>query len=202
MDNCTKLRNEYAELKSIKQEFDLEYRKALETGHLDRVRELKARFEQKRDFIRESLVLADPYEVTRRQELAQKLSASYVGAFSKEGLAVANKGDVYYFIDKGGQKIHKGEFAWARSFSEGLAVVQKKKDGPYSFIDKTGQAINKEEFAGARSFSEGVAVVQKEKNGPWSFIDKTGQEIAGGVCRGRKFLRRGGEGAEGRGWSV
>ena len=54
-NSCEQIKNEYENLKTLKEEFDLEYQKAVETGNLERVREMKAELEQKRDALKEKL---------------------------------------------------------------------------------------------------------------------------------------------------
>jgi len=55
MNNCEQIKAEYENLKSLKEEFDLEYEKALKTGNLEKAKELKVILEQKRDALSQKL---------------------------------------------------------------------------------------------------------------------------------------------------
>jgi len=48
-NECEKIKEEYENLKTLKNEFDLEYQKAIETGNLEKAKELKVKLEKKRD---------------------------------------------------------------------------------------------------------------------------------------------------------
>ncbi len=52
---CESLKAEYASLLTLKEEFDLEYQKAVETGNLDRAKELKAELEVRMKALKEKL---------------------------------------------------------------------------------------------------------------------------------------------------
>jgi len=66
---CEKIKQEYKNLKTLKSEFDLEYQRAVETGNLERAKELKAELEQKRDALREKLW---PFEALTQKELKEQ----------------------------------------------------------------------------------------------------------------------------------
>ena len=53
---CEQLKQEYESIKTLKQEFALEYQKAVETGDLTRAKKLKAELEQKRNALAEKLL--------------------------------------------------------------------------------------------------------------------------------------------------
>ncbi len=53
--NCNQLWSEYKALTALKAEFDLEYAKAIETGDLTRIRELKTELEQGMTEIKEKI---------------------------------------------------------------------------------------------------------------------------------------------------
>ena len=55
MSLCQTLKSEYASLLTLKGEFDLEYQKAVETGNLDRAKELKAELEVRMKALKEKL---------------------------------------------------------------------------------------------------------------------------------------------------
>ncbi|HPO12187.1 MAG TPA: WG repeat-containing protein [Candidatus Hydrogenedentes bacterium] len=87
------------------------------------------------------------------------------------------------YIDKTGAWVIPPQFDYARSFSEGLAAVEK--DGKTGFIDKQGKFVLPAQYACASSFSEGLAAAsleggknkedgkyRREKSG---YIDHAGQ---------------------------
>ena len=74
-------------------------------------------------------------------------------------------------VDESGKVVIPFEYWDIRSFSEGLAAVQRRKWG---FIDKTGKVVIPFEYWEVKSFSEGLAAVNR---GSWGFIDKTGKEV-------------------------
>ncbi|MBU4367367.1 hypothetical protein KKC49_00675 [Patescibacteria group bacterium] len=57
-NSCEQIKTEYENLKTLKEEFDLEYQKAIETGNLEKVREMKAELEEKRDALQEKLFVS------------------------------------------------------------------------------------------------------------------------------------------------
>ncbi|CAN5257489.1 hypothetical protein BH10ACI1_BH10ACI1_25540 [soil metagenome] len=72
----------------------------------------------------------------------------------------------------------KPQFDWARSFSEGLAIVEMK--GKSGCIDKTGKMVVTPRFDGTGwLFSEGfVAVIVGDlMTDKWGYIDKTGKLV-------------------------
>jgi hypothetical protein len=102
-----------------------------------------------------------------------------------EGLAYAEKGDTYGYIDKTGRWVielprNLGRSSHSSSmFSDGLAGVQtsdergRPLDG---FIDTTGKLVIPAKFTGASDFSEGLAAAAVSKNDvmTWGYVDKTG----------------------------
>lgn len=58
LSQCEQIKAEYESLKTLKQEFDLECQKAVETGNLTRAKELKAELEQKRNALSEKLSIS------------------------------------------------------------------------------------------------------------------------------------------------
>jgi hypothetical protein len=64
-NQCEQLKQEYDNIKSLKQEFDLEYGKAVETGNTVRVKELKKELEEKiKDFKDKVDKLWTPHMIT------------------------------------------------------------------------------------------------------------------------------------------
>lgn len=55
MNQCQQARQEYEELKALKQEYDLEYEKAQQTNDLLKLKQLRKQLEQKRDALYEKL---------------------------------------------------------------------------------------------------------------------------------------------------
>ncbi|MFC1756835.1 hypothetical protein ACFLZC_01590 [Patescibacteria group bacterium] len=70
---CEQVQQEYQELKTLKTEFDLEYQKAVETGDLNRAKELKQELEQKRDILSSKLWIFEslPQKELREQYQSQ-----------------------------------------------------------------------------------------------------------------------------------
>ena len=58
LSQCEQIKAEYESLKTLKQEFDLERQKAVETGNLTRAKELKAELEKKRNALSEKLFIS------------------------------------------------------------------------------------------------------------------------------------------------
>jgi hypothetical protein len=63
------------------------------------------------------------------------------------------------------------EFDSARSFSEGLAVVEK--DDQFFYLKTNGERLSPETFEEASDFEHGAARVRQ--NGRWRSIDQTGK---------------------------
>lgn len=90
-----------------------------------------------------------------------------------EGLAIAEDGKGFKYIDTLGKTKVDGPFESARSFEEGLALVQM--NGKYGYINNEGDCVIKAQFDNGRSFSDGLAAICL--NGKWGFIDKTGDVV-------------------------
>lgn len=72
MSSCEQIKQDYQDLKTLKQEFDLEYQKAVETGDLARAKELRAELEQKRDALADKLW---PFERLPQKELKEQYAS-------------------------------------------------------------------------------------------------------------------------------
>ncbi len=111
-------------------------------------------------------------------------------AFFSEGLAVFDDGGRRSgrsgYFDREGRIVISPQYDDARSFSEGMALVNigaVPDDGPvggcvggrWGFIDKTGRQVVRPKFAWADSFSEGLAVVRIQRG--YAYIDKTGSTV-------------------------
>lgn len=94
-----------------------------------------------------------------------------------EGLALVKTGGKFGYIDKKGRIVIKPRFDYAKSFSEGLAVIgfgcEHGLDSVKGYIDKTGRIIVKPQFDDVGDFSEGLAYIQISDK--YGYIDKTGE---------------------------
>ena len=81
------------------------------------------------------------------------------------------------YIDETGSIAIPPQFAAATAFSEGLAAVQPRPNGPWGYIDDSGGLVLDAQFADASPFSEGMAAVQLERDGPWGYVDTTGEVV-------------------------
>ena len=84
-NSCEQIKTEYENLKTLKEEFDLEYQKAVETGNLERVREMKVELEQKRDALQEKLWTFEslPQKELKKQYESQKEILERTGILEK-----------------------------------------------------------------------------------------------------------------------
>ncbi len=83
--NCEQLKKEYKDIKSLKQEFDLAYQKAVETGELEKARELKNRIELQMNSLREKLWPFEnlPQKEFQEQYKSQKEILEKIGILEK-----------------------------------------------------------------------------------------------------------------------
>jgi hypothetical protein len=84
------------------------------------------------------------------------------------------------FFDNKGKVVLAAKYPLVSQFSEGLAGVGTKADGPsditnYGFIDRTGQLAIAANFELATDFHEGLAAAQKEKK--WGYINRRGEFV-------------------------
>jgi len=99
-------------------------------------------------------------------------------AFS-EGLACANTGAAYGFIDRDGAVVIAPAFKHGGTFSGGLAAI--KVDNLYGYIDRTGAMTVQPQFTKAASFVEGLAYV--ELGTRKGFIDRDGKMLGARVIK-------------------
>lgn len=99
--SCEQLKKEYEDIKSLKQEFDLAYRKAVETGELEEARELKNRIESQMNSLREKLW---PFESLPQKEFQEQYE-SQKEIFIKTGIL---------------EKLSTGEMGLPRSSPEAM----------------------------------------------------------------------------------
>lgn len=132
----------------------------------------------------QDIIILIPELINHNKELLEKYFTSKLKAIPlptylriypyHENLALVKvKRNSYIYLDKNGNQAIPGEFYDARSFSEGLALVQTTEDiKRHSFIDKNCNIIisNIEE---ARDFHDGRAAIKV--NGQWGFINKEGK---------------------------
>ena len=77
------------------------------------------------------------------------------------------------YMNREGTEVIPAAYKDASDFSEGYAIVQKKKYVGY--IDEQGDLAIPFQYESARGFLEGLAAVSK--NGKWGVIDKAGKTI-------------------------
>jgi hypothetical protein len=92
-------------------------------------------------------------------------------SYSEGRLEVANKRQLFGFLDRNGRLVIPYEFDHANRFSEGLAVVSI--DGKRVYIDNMGNVVLRPEAECWGDFSSGRAGC--ESLGKWGFIDRTGK---------------------------
>jgi hypothetical protein len=79
---CNQIKTEYQNIKTLKQEFDLEYQRAAETGNLEKVKELRAELKQKRETLAEKLW---PFKKISQKEFRERYEDE-VEIFKRTGL--------------------------------------------------------------------------------------------------------------------
>ncbi|WPP41765.1 WG repeat-containing protein [Paenibacillus hunanensis] len=92
-----------------------------------------------------------------------------------DGLAVAYSADngKAGYLNTGGRIVIPYTYDYARTFSEGAAVVQDPT-GKYGFINRQGKVMIPLQYQAAGDFSEGLAAVQNSK-GVWGYMDTKGK---------------------------
>lgn len=84
-------------------------------------------------------------------------------------------GSSYGYLDARGVEIIPAHFEYARSFSEGLAVVKFIGSSHFGAIDNTGMFVVPARYDNMRTFNNGRAAVQRE--GLWTLVDRGGHEL-------------------------
>jgi len=96
-----------------------------------------------------------------------------------EGLAAvqitSNIDGLFGFIDREGHQVIPPKFAWAGSFSQGLAVVTVPETKKKGFINPKGDWAIPPQFEYAIGFSEDLAAVQVGEK--WGYIDRKGTRV-------------------------
>ncbi|MBU0569036.1 WG repeat-containing protein [bacterium] len=133
----------------------------------EQVRIIQDKFEQE--------ILTEDVTDQKVKEEIVELFAVAIGkkwGFFKRLVGVAI-GERWGYIDKNGKYVINPQFDFARSFSEGLAMVMI--DGKCGYIDKSGKYVINPQFDFARSFSEGLAMVRLDEK--CGYIDKNGKYV-------------------------
>lgn len=117
---------------------------------------------------------------------------SLIGPFERcqgfsEGLAAAEAGGKYGYIDTSGKFVIQPQFEEASYFSEGWAVVEK--EGKKFYISREGEKVLEPEFEDFGHFSEGLAWFEKE--GKYGYMDKTGNVVIQPVHESFDLFSRG-----------
>lgn len=88
-------------------------------------------------------------------------------------IAVKDKNDKYYLVNKAGKRINSKTWEEIGEFSEGLALV--KENSKWGYIDATGNKIIDVKFEIASSFTKGAAMVRL--NSEFFLINKKGEPV-------------------------
>ena len=103
--------------------------------------------------------------------------------YFSEGLALARRGDSWGFIDRAGRTVIPFEYAYASSFSEGLAAVTVSRDRKvpgWGYINREGKVVIPTIFDYATPFDGGLAAIDRitdEQNVTDAYIDTRGRII-------------------------
>lgn len=84
-DQCQQIRDEYENLKTLQQEFDLEFNKEPKTRNLKRILKLKAEFEQRRDALQEKLLIWKYHKFDRTALKSIEKKKRYTAAETLKG---------------------------------------------------------------------------------------------------------------------
>ena len=103
---------------------------------------------------------------------------SLIGPFERcqgfsEGLAAAEVGGKYGYIDTNGEFVIQPQFEDASYFSDGWAVVENA--GKKFYINREGEKVLSPNFEDFGHFSEGLGWF--EEDGKYGYMDKTGKKI-------------------------
>lgn len=119
--------------------------------------------------------LADVKTVTvNPAEVAKKNGYEKVGEYAKDGLAIAQKDDLFFLVDKEG-KPKSGDYFEIKEYSDGMRWGSGEDDNQWILIGENGKEVNGKMYDDVRQFSEGVCGVQEA--GKWHFIDKKGNDL-------------------------
>jgi hypothetical protein len=133
-----------------------------------------------------------PVIINKNMEVVAKLdSVEKISQFSEGLAAFRNKKDKWGFMNTKGQIVIKPVYNNVGSFSEGLALVEKKTEEYDStknekktkitmgFINRNGDEVIKpsNKFDNLSSFSEGLAAYSDGPTWGWGFINKKGKKV-------------------------
>lgn len=116
--------------------------------------------------------------IDKAGNLLNSLTKTYDSEYNfSDGLALTyeSKTGKVGFINKSGELVIPYEHAYARGFSNGLALVQNSK-GNYGYIDKTGKIVIPFQYKSGGDYEEGLMAVQNSK-GKWGYINRMGKTI-------------------------
>lgn len=94
-------------------------------------------------------------------------------SFPDQDLSPAASNWTWGFINASGRFAITPAYASVRDFSQGVAAVQKDKNGPFGYIDPSGKFAINPIFQDARTFGSN-ALAPVKLNGKWGFIRKDG----------------------------
>ncbi len=81
--------------------------------------------------------------------------------------------------------VRSNAFYYVRDFSDGLAAVQRYKDGQAGYINRTGRVVIPLVYDDTYPFSEGLGLVKKD--GMYGFVDLEGEVIEPGYLSAGSF---------------
>jgi hypothetical protein len=106
---------------------------------------------------------------------AEELPYRLVSTFD-EGLAVAEQGGKYGYVDRAGNTVIPFRYDWAEAFDEGLAVV--KLDERFGLIDKSGREILAPIYEDLRWRSDNGVILASGDYGEWRLYDRSGAAVS------------------------
>lgn len=96
------------------------------------------------------------------------------------GLAAAQQGEREFYVNKLGEPVLRGTYAYIDNFSsDGLAAVQSDENGRFGYINCDGKFVIQPTFTDAHRFSNGTAPasIGPENNQKWGLINPQGEWI-------------------------
>ncbi len=119
------------------------------------------------------------WDIALRHRLTEKFSADYVSSFW-DGLALVWRNNLWFYVDKMGERVVSGEYDEARHFLGLIASVRKGED--WFLIDGKGKKVGNEVFddiyfpKGDRGDID-ESEIQVRKNGKYFYIDRSGNRV-------------------------
>lgn len=114
----------------------------------------------------------------------QMLDVTRADNITDDGIFLAQNSKGYFFYDYTGKQLNDSAYAVATRFSDGRAVIQKKKNEAPALINRNFQIVKKADYLQYYSgyFSEGIARIKSPIFGypslfDISYIDKQGKEL-------------------------